>query len=435
MRRMLLRVLEVGLLVLVLACFSGCAKKTSSELAGEGGISTAPAYETSDVAIKPESGKLNGNKLVFGDDLDGKAVKFVYGAFTDGHGEVSGNKLTIAGGVITDSAYGAYTEGWAKNNKVLVTGGQIRSRVEGGHGRQGSQGNELIFAGGSVENAYGGYSSDGSADNNRLVVRGGTITDDAQGGLSLGSSAAGNTLVIEGGVIGDQAYGGYGMEGPATGNTTIVSGGVVKGDVQGAVSSTHAATGNTLILRGEPQIGGSAYGAFAVGEHGDEPDDVTGNKILLEGFRGALGDIWNAEQMNIDRNSRLANRESVLNVYNCRQLKNDGAIVFGESAQVYLEIGKYSGKGMFELETSSSIYIKGAALEAPLRIKIIASEPLRAFAAFDQVTLVELKGGKFGKGLTADNAVQLLNNKVGDLTLHLRHEERGGDHSWILSGK
>lgn len=442
MRGLVFRFLILCLLVSGMG-LSACKARQAppAELAGADS-GAAVASDSADVAsysgnvmVAPESGKLNGNTLVFNEGPGGQAADYVYGAFTRGSEELTGNKLTVAGGEIADSAYGAYTEGWAKNNKVLVTGGRISKRVEGGHGRQGSKGNELIFEGGRVENAYGGYSSDGPADNNRLVVRGGTISDDAQAGLSLRGSAANNILIVEGGVIEDQAYGGYGMEGPATGNTTIVSGGVVKGDAQGAVSSTHAATDNTLILRGSPQIGGSVYGAFAVGERGDSPDDVTGNKILLEGFDGALSDLWNAEEVRIDKNSRLANRGRELNIYSCLHFKNDGVIVLGEYGQAYFEVGKYSGKGSFELESFASIIIQGAELNAPLRIKFSLSEPLSTSSAFSDGARVELRGVRLGKGLNVDNAVQLLNNKVGGLTLFLTHEESGDNYTWFLNGE
>ncbi len=438
MRGMKLKLGLVCLSALLLVCLAGCTAKqapSSDPATADSGAAATTAYDSAKAVIKPESGKLNGNILEFMAGPEGKVVEFVYGAFTEGQNELSGNKLTIKGGVIADSAYGAYTEGRAENNKVVVTGGRIGRRVEGGHGRQGSRGNELVFEGGSVENAYGGYSSDGPADDNKLVVRGGTIADDAQAGLSLRGSAANNTLTMEGGLVTDQLYGGYGMEGPATGNTAIVSGGAVKGDVNGAVSSTHEATGNTLILRGSPQIGGSVYGAFAVGEYGNEPDDVTGNKILLEGFKGALGDIWNAEQVSIDKSSRLANRERELNFYNCVNFKNDGVIALSEYGQAYLEISKYSGKGSFEIDGLVGITIKGGELSAPLRIKINPAEHFQELKSFDEVALVELRSGKFGKGLTADTAVQLLNNKVGDMTLRLRHMESGGTHTWLLSGE
>ncbi len=443
MRVRMFRVLVLCLLIMsgagLLACKARQAPSADLAVAGSAAAVASDSGYTADAGyaadvVAPEGGKLSGNELMFNEGPGGRAVTYVYGAYSEGSDELTGNKLTVAGGEIEDSAYGAYTEGWAKNNKVLVAGGRIARRVEGGHGRQGSKDNELIFAGGRVEGAYGGYSSDGPADNNRLVVRGGTITDDAQAGLSLRGSAVNNTLIVEGGVIEDQAYGGYGMEGPATGNTTIVSGGVIRGDAQGAVSSTHQATGNTLILRGSPQIGGSVYGAFAVAEYGDSPDDVTGNKILLEGFNGALGDLWNAEEVRIDKNSRLANRERDLNFYHCTSLKNDGVIALSEDTQAYLEVGKYSGQGRFELEPLAFITIKGGELNAPLRIRIVASESLRTTRSFE-VALVELRGVRFGKGLSADNAVRLLNNKAGGLALRLRHAENGGDHSWILSGE
>ena len=447
MRVGVFRFLTLCLLALALVAFVGCkARQASSanDLAATGSgaaansssDSAAGAYASSDEVVVAQGGKLKGNSLVFRQGPGGQPVRYVYGVRTDGNEEVSGNKLTISGGNILESAYGGYTEGWAKNNKVTVTSGDLGRRAEGGHGRQGSQGNELIFEGGKVENAYGGYSSDGPADNNRLVVSGGLISDDAQAGLSLRSSASGNTLVVEGGVIEDQAYGGYGMEGPATKNTTIVSGGVIKGDAQGAVSSTHQATGNTLILRGSPQIGGSLYGAFAVGERGDNPDDVTGNKILFEGYSGDLTDMWNAEEVRIDKNSRISNRIDRINVYDCVNFINDGVIVLGERAQAYLEIGKYSGKGSFEVDIFSLVKITAKALNAPLRIKIDSSESLKPFDR-NSVALVELSGAKFGRGLNAGNAVQLLNTKVGGLTLRLEHElnEEEDTHYWYLSGE
>ncbi len=440
MRGSTFKFLAIGLLILACGGFWGCKARQASPHIEPASTSNAAAqddaseddFSAEKVDVEPRSGRLTDNKLVFGEGAGGTAARYVYGALTEGLDEVSGNTLFITGGLITDSAYGGYTEGWAKNNMVNVTGGKIAKRVEGGHGRQGSTGNQTYFENGETENVYGGYSADGPANNNRLVVRGGTIRDDAQAGLSLGSSAAGNTLVIEGGVIEDQAYGGYGMEGPATGNTTIVSGGVVEGDAQGAVSSTHEATGNTLILRGSPQIGGSVYGAFAVGEHGNDPDDVTGNKILLEGFSGALGDLWNAEHLSIDAGSRLSSRANGLNFYNCLNVKNNGVIIASGKVDVYFESANYSGKGGFELTPGAYITMGAGKLNAPLRIKISSDGTLQPFS---HVQLVELRKAVLGRGLTAANAVQLLNPKVGGLTLRLEHEESNGGHFWYLSGK
>ncbi len=444
MRRSLLRFLVLGLFALALSGFTGCKARqaASGSDAGAGSQTAAvdsgaepyadPYMAPRDAVVAPEGGKLTGNKLVFGAP-PGDTARNVYGTYTEGNGEVSGNTLTIKGGVIADSAYGAYSEGgWAKNNKAVVTGGKIGDRLEGGHGRQGSQGNELIFEGGSVVNAYGGYSSDGPANNNRLVLRGGSIEDDAQAGLSLRSSASGNTLIMEGGVVGDQVYGGYGMEGPATGNTAIISGGAIADDAQGAVSSTHAATGNTLILRGSPKIGGSLYGAFAVGEYGDKPDDITGNKILFEGFSGELGDIWNAEKLRIDAQSRIASRGGNLNFYDCRSVINDGVIAAAQGVEVYFDTADYGGKGRFELAPEASILMSTGKLKAPLRIEIKAPGQLTPFS---RALLVELRNIKLGSGLNYTNAVRLVNATAGGLSLKLEHEEAESSHYWYVSGQ
>ena len=443
MRTVIFRFLALGLLLFVGVGLIGCKARQAASGSGAGADSQTAAVDSGaepyadpymaprDAVVAPEGGKLTGNKLVFG-DASGDTARNVYGTYTEGNGEVSGNTLTIKGGVITDSAYGAYSNGWAKNNKVVITGGKITDRLEGGHGRQGSQGNEIVFAGGSAENAYGGYSADGPADNNRLVLRGGTVKDDAQAGLSLRSSASGNTLIMEGGVVEDQVYGGYGMEGPATGNTTIVSGGTIADDAQGAVSSTHAATGNTLILRGSPKIGGSLYGAFAVGEYGDKPDDITGNKILFEGFNGELGDIWNAETLNIDAESRIASRESVLNFYDCRNVNNDGVIAAAQGVEVYFDTVDYGGKGRFELAPDASILMSTGKLKAPLRIEIKAPGQL---VPFSRALLVELRNIKLGAGLKPGTAVQLVSFTAGGLSLRLEHEEAGGSHYWYVSGQ
>ena len=436
------RFLAVCLVVFSMVALAGCkARQAASSDALAGGVNADrnAAYDGNsapqdsglpiDEAVMPGGGRVSDNELSFG---QGQRARCVYGVYVESRSDAINNRLNISGGEIADSAYGAFTEGRAMRNKVTVMGGKIGRRVEGGHGREGSTENELIFAGGSVENAYGGYSSDGPADNNRLVVRGGLITDDAQAGLSLRSSASGNTLVVEGGVIEDQAYGGYGMEGPATGNTTIVSGGVIKGDAQGAVSSTHQATGNTLILRGSPQIGGSLYGAFAVSEHGDSPDDITGNKILFEGFTGALGDIWNAEEVRIDAKSRIANRERVLNFYACRQVKNDGIIAAAQGEKIHLMVDSYSGKGGFELEPGAALVLELKELNAPLRLKIKADGQLRPFS---RLPVVDLQAGALGKGMTYDNAVQLLDGKAGGLILRLEREQDGSGYLWYLSGE
>lgn len=129
---------------------------------------------------------------------EGKVVEFVYGAFTEGQNELSGNKLTDKGGVIADSAYGAYTpKAGPKTTKLwLRAAGSAGAWKAGTAGRAAGAMNLSLKA--AAWRTHGGYSSDGPADDNKLVVRGGTIADDAQAGLSLRGSAANNTLTMEG---------------------------------------------------------------------------------------------------------------------------------------------------------------------------------------------------------------------------------------------
>ena len=426
----LIIICALGLTLLGLA---GCQPRpapSSDPLAGGGAGATQDAGSlASEGEVMPAGGRVSGNELEFG---QGRRAAVVYGAYSEGREKATNNHLRISGGEITDSAYGAFTEGQALRNKLTVTGGVIKGRLESGHGRQGSADNEFVFAGGEAGSAYGGYSQDGPADNNVLVITGGVIHDDAHGGLSLRGSATGNTLRVEGGVINDQAYGGYGMEGPAKGNTTIVSGGVINSDAQGGISSTHEATDNTLILRGAPQIGGSVYGGFAVNEHGDNPEDIKGNKILLEGFNGALGDIWCAEKVNIDAGSRLSNREQALNFYDCRNVRNDGIIAASKGAEIYFDAVTYQGQGRFELVPGAYIKMNAGKLQSPLRIKITATGAASPFSA---IPIAELNNIKFGPDLDPATAVQLLDNNTGGLTLSLSHEQYGASHSWYLSGE
>ena len=422
----------VSALLVLPAC---AAKQQATESAGDEYAGPDPDdldYAYSEVIISPPEGDLSGNTTVFGGTADTQSANVLYGAYTSSDATVSKNTVTISGGVITDSAYGAYTEGVAKNNTLTITAGKVVDRVEAGHGRTGSLENKVYLHGGSIGSLYGGYSSDGPADKNFLQVTGGRILDDAQGGLSLRSSATGNTVQIDGGVIEDQVYGGYGMEGPATGNTAIVTGGIIKSDVNGAVSSTHNATGNTVILRGSPQIGRSIYGAFAVDEYGDGPDDITGNRVLLEGFNAKLGDIWNAEEVKIDKASRLANRDSELNFYNCRKIVNDGVIAVSARSAVFLESSAYSGKGLFELERGANIEMRGGALDAPLRIKLVSSDSAQPFSRSLAAVLSEVK---YSRNVSPDKAVQLAESRLGGLTLTLEREKSGSYEYWYVSGR
>lgn len=238
------------------------------------------------------------------------AATDVYGGYVSkGTGTVKENNVSMNGGLVKGTLYGAYTAaGMAQENQVSVRDGTVKENVYGGYSYRGSaQGNDVRLSGNTVVgdeedfdngNVYGGFAMAGPATGNVVKLQGSAtvginvfgafITDGDGDGV-----AQANQVHLSGGVVQYNAYGAYSMQGDVIGNILTLSGQAVLGsgndtggfmdpDAGGYAGYTMggAATNNVLRIRENAQLLGQAAGGFA---GSTSAGDVTGNQVILTG--------------------------------------------------------------------------------------------------------------------------------------------------------
>ena len=252
------------------------------------------------------SGNVTNNTLTFKDHLYGREV---FGGFTFGTGNVTGNKVFInpatatPPGSIVNAAYGGVTDGGGsvEDNHVTFNGtranGDIiggmttrKSYAKDGRGNGAAKENTATLEGGTVDTVYGGYTgegSDGDVVGNTALVKGGVVTTDVYGGYAAQGGAAKNNIAkITNGTVNGTVYGGYASEKDVTGNRVTVSGGSVGSSVYGGKAGVGNATNNTVTIAGTGTVGQHVYGGRSTG------GDAINNTVNLgDGASNAVGTI------------------------------------------------------------------------------------------------------------------------------------------------
>jgi len=184
-------------------------------------------------------------------NVDG--IMDVMGWHDTNDGPANSNMLTIGGNVNVINAYGGYaSNGYTKNNVVIVNSGTISGNVVGGYAE-----------------------ASRSACDNKVTINGGTIaTGDKAVIGGIGKDVSGNEVTVNGGTVGE-IYGGCSSadSGTVTGNTVTIKGGTV-GDVYGGQSATGAASGNEVTIGGTAKVSGKIYG-------GSGETDASGNTVTI----------------------------------------------------------------------------------------------------------------------------------------------------------
>ena len=177
---------------------------------------------------------------------------------------VSGNKVTMLNGTITDRIYGGFAHGagmTATHNSVIMSGGSA-VRVFGGHSTNGdaTQNSVSVSSTANITGGYviGGFSMNQNAKDNRVAIAGGTV------------GSAGNAFVMGGWV-------GVGT-GEASGNEVALSDGNVDGNVYGAYSNASGTLFNNRIVANGGTVANSVYGAYS-----NTGATVSGNHVLIDG--------------------------------------------------------------------------------------------------------------------------------------------------------
>ena len=298
--------------------------------------------------------------------------------------------------------------------------------------------NKVTVNGGEIaEHAYGGYSQEGKALNNTLTVNDGKMLSAFAGGSRLDSS--GNALYINGGALrvdrdGDSVFGGYAWGGVANNNKLIVTGGDLPGSIYGGWARKGTATGNTVEISGSPKIGATVYAGYIDdAQPGDGQDAVSGNKIFIKDFSGAIPMLRNAELVSIAPTATVTfpNAHDV-NIANVSRLLNEGAIVL-EGAPVVWQNTTYFGTGRIVVSPAkgdSGLVLDTGIIEAPLRLEVTGD-----VGAFSGRPVVVLVSPTFGKNFDRKEAVQLVNSTAGGKTLILKRTVDGNNDVWKLSAE
>ena len=216
-------------------------------------------------------------------------VEAAYGGVTYSGGDAVGNRVYLhAGGLVNGGVFGGSVDGAsgsAEDNHVVVESGRVNDFIRGGNiddpaSTDHVTGNTVTIAGGVIDApVYGGYTNgSGNVTGNTVTITGGEIHGSVIGGDTFGSgNVTGNTVTITGGEIHRFVFGGAGHEsGNVTGNTVTITGGEIHRFVFGGAGHESAnVTGNTVTITGG-EIRDHVYGGFTYGD-----GDVTGNTVNI----------------------------------------------------------------------------------------------------------------------------------------------------------
>lgn len=309
----------------------------------------------------------------------------IHGGYTMAGAVASGNTVDFAGATLSSAMdnNGTLTGGFngggnANNNTVIIRSGAIYGGggddgqgIYGGFSVAGNaNGNTLEFKGGAASgDVAGGLALAGNTRNNVVTVSGGTHTVDLSSGFSIsGGHATGNVLNIEGGtfnttegsgagsaisgnatgnvtnisggtVNGPAIYGGLGglmTPGVATANTVNVSGGTVIGAIVGGATREGSAVGNTVHLSGSPDLSAAMLmGGMDLGV--DAIDVVSGNRLVVDGFRGQILGAMNFAEYRFNIDDTVADSAVILNSASTINLAGATVTLGGISADTLLQ--------------------------------------------------------------------------------------------------
>lgn len=298
---------------------------TFSSLGIYGGDVKATAASVSGLAAADmPTFELSGNSVEFkGGTFDGGGRGSIYGArwrlldavdnmTVNASAVVKDNTVTISGGTVNGSVYGADFTFWkdgggapvgvqfgdsgfdVANNSILITGGKAVKE---------SATDELV----------GGWTFLGDATGNEVTITGGTVEYDAVcGGFTMKGDATGNAVsVTRGDVAIEQVQGGYAVEGDAVGNSVYLAAGTYT-DVLGGISENGKATGNIVTLAGAVDVSGAnVFGGY---DNSLGHEVRAGNTLRIVGYKGAALGVHNFEKYDFVFTSAIGDGDVMLDV-------------------------------------------------------------------------------------------------------------------------
>ena len=214
------------------------------------------------------SGMATGNYVM----INGGEAGDVYAAVTSG-GDAKNNVTTMTSGSVADIG-GASTVFFDKsnngaiiNNKVIMSGGTAEDVIGGeAYGTGLVQGNGIELSGGNVENVYGGITASSKAEGNYVKVSGNAVV-------------TGNDVkVSEKGVYGAVAFNFKGDTGELVNNSVEISGNAKVSNVYGAYNEGKSSVvNNKVTISDNAEISGNIYGGYSKGG-----GTVSGNTVVID---------------------------------------------------------------------------------------------------------------------------------------------------------
>ena len=251
----------------------------------------------------------------------GGTVDSAVGGGTYSGGDVVGNQVYLHAGGLVNGVVGGYVDGAsgsAENNHVVVESGTVNDVIYGGQiGGTASMGhvtgNTVTIAGGVIDApVYGGDThGSGNVTRNEVTVTGGEIHGSVIGGDTFGSgNVTGNTVTITGGEIHSFVFGGdtHGS-GNVTGNTVTITGGEIRDHVYGGFRNGDGDVKDNIVNIGDgahdlaagTRIDQSIYGGFNNGGSGT----ISGNTLNVKASASAQN-IHNFDTINFHFTNTLS---------------------------------------------------------------------------------------------------------------------------------
>ena len=208
----------------------------------------------------------------------------IVGSLASDNTTLNGNAVEIKDASFTGNAiYGAKAQGNATNNSVVITNSAIYSEVYGAYTSGGTEltGNSIEVEGTSTIdcNIYGAYSANAGVtkgESNKVSIEKASVKDVYGAYLTngnAGSDGKGNSVAIKDGTVNSSVYGAKVVSGTANYNKVTIDGtSKVEQQVHGAKVDAGTASHNTVEIKGTADVNSNVYGAQAKG-------NVTGNKV------------------------------------------------------------------------------------------------------------------------------------------------------------
>ena len=305
------------------------------------------------------TGNVTGNRIIVNPSTSPltSSVEGIYGGAAEGGGSVLNNHAVFNGDHLNNDMVGGMTRtsgtGIVQGNTATLKGGSAHADIYGGMAVGGANGdvigNTATIEGGTItgtSSIYGGYTDGtGKVTGNTARVTGGTAKD-VYGGRSQSGDAEGNTAKVTGGSAQD-VYGGFSTSGNATGNIVNITGGSVR-NVDGGRSASGNATGNIVnIGSADAAFGGSITGIINGGSGmGFGKNFRTGNKLNVYGNASAAN-IRSFAEINFHFNAHVNQSASFLT------LNDSGGTTIESLGDIHVD-GEHGTKGTLLQNTSAS---------------------------------------------------------------------------------